>query len=190
MKLNDETQPLYLEPDALGGRLGAGLLQTRSGTSCPRDKAPNNSILRPIAFTCKSLSSAERRYSNNEREALGILHGLEKFCDNCFAREVSIITDHKPLAAIFKKDVATLSQRIQLILLRIHQYGVRIMYKPGRCMFITGWLSRQNHTENKDTEIPGMQLNIEATQTTTNISDCITMKQLQQANHQMTTYNN
>ena len=42
-----------------------------------------------------------------------MLHGLEKFCHYCFAREVSIITDHKPLVAIFKKDYATLSQRIQ-----------------------------------------------------------------------------
>ena len=48
-----------------------------------------------------------------EREALGILHGLKKLHHYCFARELSIITDDKPLAAIFKKDVAMLSQRIQ-----------------------------------------------------------------------------
>ena len=91
-------------------------------------------------------------------------------------REVSIISDHKPLVAIFKKNVATLSQRIQLILLRIHQYRVRITYKPGPDLFITDWLSRQNHTENKDAEMPGMQLNIDAIQTTTNIPNCITIQ--------------
>ena len=37
-------------------------------TSCPRDKAPDNSKLRPITFVSKSLSSAERRYSNIDRE--------------------------------------------------------------------------------------------------------------------------
>ena len=36
------------------------------------------------------------------------LHSLEKFYHYCFARGVSIITDHKPLEAIFKKDVTTL----------------------------------------------------------------------------------
>ena len=30
--------------------------------------------------------------------------------DYCFAREVSIITDHKPIVTIFKNDAATLSQ--------------------------------------------------------------------------------
>ena len=45
----------------------------------------------------------EKTYSNIKGEALGILHVLERFCHYCFAREVSIITDHKPLVAIFKK---------------------------------------------------------------------------------------
>ena len=107
--------------DASGVRLGAALLQSKSGTGHPRDKAADNSIRRPIMFASKSLSSVERRYSNNEREALGILHGLEKYHHYCFVREVSKITDHK-LIAIFMKDVAILPWRIQQILLKIHQY--------------------------------------------------------------------
>ena len=97
-------------------------------------------------FAHKGLSSVKRMYSNIKREALGILHGFEIFHHYCFAREVSIIADHKPLVAIFKKDVATLSQKIQL---------------PD--LFIIDWLSRHNHTQNKDTLIPCMQLNIDAT---------------------------
>ena len=97
---------------------------------------PDNTILCPIAFASKSLTGAEHRYSNIEREALGILHGLEKFHHYCFGREVIVITDHKPLVAIFKKDVATLSQHIQCILLKIHQYRVQIIYKPGPELFI------------------------------------------------------
>ena len=103
-----------------------------------------------------------KRYSNIEREALGILYGLEKVHHYCFVREVSVKTDHKPLVAIFKKDVA-------MLLLRIHQYQVRIIYKCGPDLFIVDWLSRQNHKENKDAEIPGMQLNIDAIHTMTNI---------------------
>ena len=77
------------------------LLQTRNGTSCPIDKAPDNSILRSITFASKSLSSIGKRYRSIEREALGILHGLKKVHHYYFAREVSIITDHKLLGAIF-----------------------------------------------------------------------------------------
>ena len=45
MKFNDKTKPLYLEMDATEVGLGAALLQTRSGTSCPREEAPDNRIL-------------------------------------------------------------------------------------------------------------------------------------------------
>ena len=112
MKFYDETKPHYLDPDASGVGLGAALLQARGGMLCPKDSAPDNTIFCPITFTSKSLTSAEHRYSNIEREALGILHGLKKF-HYCFARDVNITTDHKPLVAIFQKDVTTLSQRIQ-----------------------------------------------------------------------------
>ena len=52
------------ETEVFGVRLGAAPLQTRSGTSCPGDEVPDNSILGPIAFMSKSLSIAEKRYSN------------------------------------------------------------------------------------------------------------------------------
>ena len=73
-----------------------------------KGKAPDNIILCPIAFASKSLTGAEWRYSNIKCEMLGIC-GLEKFHHYCFGREVLIITDHKPLVSMFKKDVATLS---------------------------------------------------------------------------------
>ena len=81
--------------------------------SCHRDEAPDNSILRSITFPSKSLTGAEKRYNKIDRGALGIVFGLEKFHHYCFDRETSIITDHKPLITIFKKDVATLSQKLQ-----------------------------------------------------------------------------
>ena len=64
---------------------------------------PDNSILRPATFSRKASPGQKKKYSNIEREALGILYGLEKFHHYCFAIEVSIITDHKPLISIFKK---------------------------------------------------------------------------------------
>ena len=112
MKFYNEAKLLYLETGASGIGLDTTPLQTRDGMTCPKDTAPDNTILRPITFASKSLTSGEPRYSNTEREALGILHGLERFCHYCFAREVSIISNHKPLVAIFIKDTAILLQRI------------------------------------------------------------------------------
>ena len=59
MKFYDETKPLYLETDASGIGLGATLLHMRDGVICPRNIAPDNTILRPIAFASKSLTSME-----------------------------------------------------------------------------------------------------------------------------------
>ena len=77
-KFYDETKLLHIEADVSGEGLGTALLQKISGTSCHGDEAPDNKILRPIAFVSDSLSSAEKRYSNIERDALGILSRLKK----------------------------------------------------------------------------------------------------------------
>ena len=115
---------------------------------------------------------------------MGILHGLEKFHHYCFPRDVCVITHHKPLVAIFKKDIATLSQRIQCILLRTHQYRVRILYKPGPEIFIADWLSQHNHKENKDKAIHRMDVEVNAVQTLTDVPECMSIQQIWQATAQ------
>ena len=77
-----------------------------------------------------------------------------------------------------------MSQRIQHILLRIHQFQVRILCKPGPDLFITDNQSRHSHTENKDTEILGMDIKVDAIQTATKIPNCTSIPQLQQATAQ------
>ena len=108
------------------------------------------------------------------------MHGLAKFHHYCFGREVLVITDHKLLVSIFKKDVSTLSQRIQHILLKIHQYRVQVIYKPGPDIFIADWLSRHNHAEGKDQLIKGVELWVDIIQTTTDMPECLSMTDLQQ----------
>ena len=79
-----------------------------------------------------------------------------------------------------KKNVATLSQRLEQIPVRIHQYMVRIKYKLGPDLFMADWLSR-HHSKNKDEEIMGMQISMNAIQSTTNVPECMTMHELQGA---------
>ena len=59
LKLYDETKSLYFETDAFRIGLGATLLQTSDGAVCLKDTLPDISILRPIAFASKSLTSAD-----------------------------------------------------------------------------------------------------------------------------------
>ena len=54
---------------------------------------------------------------NIEREAIGILHSLEKLYHYCFACEIAVMRDQEPLVVIFKKDAARLSHQLQRIIL-------------------------------------------------------------------------
>ena len=184
MKFYDDTKLLYLETDTSGVSLEAALLQLHDNTTCQKGMAPDNTILCPIMFASKSLTGAECRYSNIECEVLGILHGLEKFHHYCFGREVLIIKDHKPLVSMLKKDIATLSQCIQHILLKIHQYRVQIIQKPHPKIFISDWLLRHNHVEGKDEPIKDMDIRVDAIQSTTDMLKCVYMAEIQQASTQ------
>ena len=61
---------------------------------------------------------------------------------------------------------------------------MNIIYKPGLSQSIADWLSRQNYNENKDKEITGMQISLNALQSTTIIPKCMTMQGLQEATSQ------
>ena len=100
---------LYLKTDASGVGLVAGFLQVWGSLCFSLDKAYDDTAFHLIVYIGKMLISTETRYSNIEREALGILYSLEKFNSYCFIFEVSIITGHKPLLSIYKKSVITLS---------------------------------------------------------------------------------
>ena len=78
MRFYDETKPLYMETDVWVW-LRTILLKTRDNMSCHRDQAPDNSIFRHITFSSKRLTEAEKRCSNIEREALGIMCSVDKF---------------------------------------------------------------------------------------------------------------
>ena len=178
MKFYDDTKPLYLETDASRVGLGAALLQTWEGTTCQKDIVLYNTILHPIAFASKTLTGSEHRYSNIARETLAILHGLKKFHHYCFTREVHIITNHKPLVSIFKKDVEMLLQCIQCILLKLHQYRVQILYKPGPEIFIADWLSCHKHKEDKDEPIWDMDIRVDVIQSVTDILECMSISHI------------
>ena len=96
-------------------------------------------------FASKSLSNTEQQDCNIEWEALDIFHGLKKFHHYCFAKEVYVKADHKPLRAMVIKDVATKSKSLQYIMLYIHQYSMCILYKPSSEVYIVDWLSHHNH---------------------------------------------
>ena len=85
--------------------------------------------------------------------------------------------------AILKKDIVMLSQRIQCIILRIHQYRISIIYKPGPEIFFADWLSRHNY-QNKDKAINGFDISVDMVQVASDVPECMSIQQIQQATKQ------
>ena len=138
----DSAKPLTLQVDASLNGLGAALIQ-------------NNG---PIAFASKSLTEAESRYSNIEREMLGIVFGLERFHHYVYGRHVLVETDHKPLEAIARKNLANAPPRLSRMLLRIQHYDAEIKYVPGKEIPLADALSRI--TPCPDGEIKGFNMSV------------------------------
>ena len=81
----DPALPVVLSCDAGPVGVGCVLSQiTRDGE-------------RPIAFYSRSLSDAETRYSQTDREALAVVTGVKKFHYFLAGRTFTIQSDHKPL---------------------------------------------------------------------------------------------
>ena len=64
---------------------------------------------------------------------------------------------------------------------KIHQYRVQILYKPGPEIFIADWLSCHNHEGNKDESIQGMDIRVDIILSMTDIPECMSISQIQQA---------
>ena len=98
----DTKKPVFIECDSSGVGIGAVLLQPDSDhVESDKNGIPCN--LRPVAYASKSLTEAECQYANIEHELLAVLFSVEHFKHFVYARDVTIITNHKPLLAVFKK---------------------------------------------------------------------------------------
>ena len=82
----------------------------------------------PVVYASRALTDMECRYSNIERELLGIIFGLERLHHYTFGKPITVETDHQPLTSIWKKTITTSSPRLQRLLLRLAQYDVHIEY--------------------------------------------------------------
>lgn len=89
---------------------------------------------RPIAFASRTLSTAEKKYAQLEKEGLALIYGISKFHKYLYGREFIVQTDHKPLLGLLKEDrpiSAMASARIQRWALTLSNYQYCLEYRPG-----------------------------------------------------------
>lgn len=104
-----QSLPIGLACDA--SKFGAGVVLFH--------KYPDGSE-RPIAFASKSLSTAERNYSQIEREGLSIIFGIKRFFQFLYGRRFLLVTDHQPLVSIFGEKTSL----PPLVATRLHRWAL------------------------------------------------------------------
>ena len=92
---------------------------------------------RPIAFASCTLSPAEKKYSQLEKEALAIIFAVTKFHHYLYGVHFTIQSDHQPLSFLFSelKGIPVMaSSRIQRWALTLLAYQYSIQYKAGKTL--------------------------------------------------------
>ncbi|CAC5362482.1 unnamed protein product [Mytilus coruscus] len=120
----DVSKPVTVSCDASQCGLGAMLIQDN----------------KPVAYASRSLTDAESRYGNIERELLGVLFGLERFNDYTYGKHINVESDHKPLEMIVRKSLGCAPPRLQRMLLRLQKFSLK--YIPGKDLIVPDMLSR------------------------------------------------
>ena len=113
--------PTEIVVDASPVGLGAMLVQEQAGEK------------HVVCYARRSLSQVERRYSQREREALGIVWACERFHQYLYGIHFEIVTDHKPLLYIYSVKSKP-SARIERWVLRLQPYDFTVKHIPGREM--------------------------------------------------------
>ena len=115
---------------------------------------------RPIALVSRTLTLAEKKYSQLEKEGLAVAFGVCKFNQYLMGRSFAILSDHKPLQYLFSADrpvrVMT-SARIQRRALTLSVYQYDIAFKAGGLQGNVDALSRLPLEETpSSTPLPGV----------------------------------
>ena len=102
-------------------------------------------VERPVSFASRTLTPAERNYSQLEREALALIYALKQFHFYLYGFEFILKTDHKPLLGIFLSDKSIplmASGRIIRWCLMMQAYKFRLIHTSGKLLGNADALSR------------------------------------------------
>ena len=89
---------------------------------------------KPIAFVSRTLNSAEKKYSQLEKEALACVVGVIRFPSYLCGHHFTLQTDHKPLMTLFNEEKAIPQQaanRIQCWAWKLASYEYTIAWRAS-----------------------------------------------------------
>ena len=136
LRYYDPNKPAVIECDASSRGLGAVLLQEG----------------RPVSFASRTLNETERKYHPLKLECLAVVYACTKFDQYIYGKkDVTVLSDHRPLETIFKKEMDKSPLRLQKMLLSLQRYGLELEYRPGHEQVVADMLSRATLNADDDT---------------------------------------
>ena len=68
-----------------------------------------------------------------EKEQLAVVYACERFQSiERLVEQITVLTDHRPLEAIMKKELGKCPKRLQNMLMRLQAYVATVLYHPGK----------------------------------------------------------
>lgn len=132
LKLPDFDRPFAICTDASKFSLGAVLVQD-----------DEQGFQHPISFAARKLNDTEVKYSVFEKEALGVVFGIQQFKQYLYGREFKVYCDQKSMSQIFKLKDPT--SRIARWIMTLQEFSYEIIHKPGRLNQMADYLSRAKY---------------------------------------------
>lgn len=106
-----------------GSPVGLGAVLTQNDESTKE--------VTPLHYASCPLTPTQARYPQIDREALSIYWAIKRFHLFVYGKEFKVITDHKPLVALFNNPSSKPSARIERWLMELQQYRFTVEYRPG-----------------------------------------------------------
>ncbi|VDI57258.1 Hypothetical predicted protein [Mytilus galloprovincialis] len=89
-----------------------------------------NDEYKVICYASRSLTTIERKYSQTEKEALGLVWACERFHMYLLGHDFELLTDHRPLEFIFSPKSKPCA-RVERWMLRMQPFKYVVKYIPG-----------------------------------------------------------
>ncbi len=105
---------------------------------------------RPVLYISKTLSAAERNYSQLDREGPSIVYAIRRLHKYLYGHKFKIVTDHRPLEFLFKPSgcrSAHANQRVLRWAMFLASYDYEIVGKRSEEIPVADMLSMQNRKQ-------------------------------------------
>ena len=132
LALYDPRKETTVSADASSYGLGAVITQKQS-------KGEHQ----PVAYISRTLTPAEQRYAQIEKEALAVTWACERLSHYLTGMQFHICTDHKPLVPLLGwKNLDELPLRVQRFRMRLMHFQYTISHVPDKSLITADVLSR------------------------------------------------